>query len=362
MNFAFAYPAKIWLPLALIVLVAIGFVLRRFERRRRERLGRFVEASLASRLLVGYDVSIRRPLMWLAILGFVFTALAIAQPHWGQTWQPVTKESRDIMVLLDTSESMNAKNPLPSRLERAKYKISALVDKMPGDRFGLIAFSGGAALECPPTIDHGYFKAVLDAVDTNTLSLEGTDIASALQEAVRSFRDQDKSSAEYHRNQRAILLISDGEEVSGDAMKAAKEAANYARIYVMGVGDPRGTEITMPDWMGRYISGRQGTKPHLSKLDEDDLIRIATIGDGRYVRSEADDWDIDKLYEFMQKVQTRSLSSDVRLRLVNRYQWPLFAAIVLFSVEGLWWVLMPVVRRWRMRKAEAQPAGEQQHA
>lgn len=351
----FAYPITIWLPLAAGVVVCSAVGLHLFERGRRTRMAQFAEASLMPRLLAGYSGGIRRPLVWLMVCGFGALAVAAAQPHWGQSWKEIKKQSRDILVVLDTSESMNAENPLPTRLARANYKVASLMERMPGDRFGLLAFSGAAALQCPPTNDHGYFKAVLDAVSTNTISMEGTDLAAALIEAGNAFKNQSNGNPAYLKDNRVILLISDGEQGETDqeaVFAAAEDVAEFARIYVMGVGDPRGTEVAIPESLTRYGIGRAG-ETHLSKLDEDSLIQVARIGDGRYVRSSADEWDIDRIVEFMEKVDSRTVGSDVRLRLVNRYQWPLAIAIVLFVAEGLWWVVMPRVRHRRARGGTA---------
>lgn len=360
MNVAFAYPAHFWIPLAVLAVSVAAFCLIRLERRRVSRIARFVEGPLAARLLVGYTPGLRRPLFWLTVAGLAAVALAAAQPHWGQSWREVSKQGRDILVLLDTSESMNAENPLPSRLARAKYKISAMMERQPGDRFGLIAFSGAAILQCPPTLDHGYFRAVLDAVDTQTLSAEGTDIAAALETAAATFKEYSSGYADLHRDNRAIWLISDGEDLGRSVVDAAEDAAQYARIYVMGVGDPDGAEVSLP----QILTGRfdRGSIPatHVSKLDEDALIEVAKAGDGRYVRSEADDWDLDRLVEFMAEVEARGVSSDVRMRLLNRYQWPLAAAIALFAAEGAWWAAMPIVRKWRASRpvrAQREEAG-----
>ena len=116
------------------------------------------------------------------------------------------KLSRYFLVCFDISESMRATDLLPSRLERAKQKVVTLVDNSPGDRFGLIAFTGAAGLQCPLTLDHGYFKAVLGAVDTDSISREGTYIAAALAGAVDVFKDEDTKMDEFARDTRAILL------------------------------------------------------------------------------------------------------------------------------------------------------------
>lgn len=355
MDFGFALPFEMgywFVALAVAGLAALAFALRTLERRRDTRLARFVELHLAPRLVVGHNARLRSPLFWLTLFGFVFIVLAIAQPHWGQKWETVTKRSHDILVCLDTSESMRAENPLPSRLERAKQKIVSILDRTPGDRFGLIAFAGSAELMCPLTLDRGYFRSVLSAVDTDSISLKGTDIALALEEAIDSFREEDTNAKNASKDSRAILLISDGEQVSGNAIALAKTASEFAHVFVIGVGDPRGTEITFADQFGRRATVMSAGQPHLSKLDEETLRDVAMAGGGGYIRTTADNTDVEAIYGFIEQLAAADVSSDVRLQLVNRYQWPLTAAIICFALEGLWIAVLPWLRKKEDATAE----------
>lgn len=329
-----------------IGLIAVFLALRALEVRRRGRIDRFVEAKLAPRLLPAADAALRRPLTWLALAGCALMAIALAQPHWGKSWREVRRASRDIVILLDTSESMRAPNPLPNRLDRAKQKISALLDRAPGDRFALIAFSGAAALQCPLTLDHAYVKTVLETIDTDTISQEGTNIAAAIELAVEMFKKEDETSGGSGKASRALVLISDGEDVEGKAVEAATAAAAHTRIFVIGVGDPRGVEVRLPEWMARYVRDADKDLVHVSKLDEDTLSSIAVAGNGAYARSRLDTSDIEDLHDRFQVLAARDASSDIRLRLVNRYQWPLAFAILAFAAEGLWLAGIPLVRRW----------------
>lgn len=347
MNIEFIFPWRQlhwWIGVSVLALALVILAIRALEHRRERRLARFVDANLAPRLLPGYNARIRRPLFWLIVVGCAAMAIVFAQPHWGQAWQRVGGQSHDIVICLDTSESMRAANPLPTRLDRAKQKILSLLERAPENRFGLIAFSGGASLQCPLTHDQGYLKAVLSSIDTDTISLEGTDIASALHEAARLFKEEAEATGVYDKNSRAVLLISDGEAVTGDALKEAESAAEYANVYVIGIGDPNGAEIMLPDWMGRYVKVKDGNKPHLSKLDEENLQKIALAGNGAYSRSTPDNSDIEWIYDVIRQMTAYASSSDVRLRLVNRYQWPLALAIFCFAGEGAWLAIMPWLR------------------
>lgn len=360
MDVAFIFPTRelvLWTGLALLSVGALFIVFRVLEGRRGKRLERFVDLKLAPRLLAGLDARLRRPLIWFAVAGFAFMAVAFMQPHWGRDWREVTRRSHDILILLDVSESMLAENPLPNRLDRAKRKIAAIVDKSPGDRFGLIAFSGAAELMVPLTLDHGYFRSVLAAVDTDSIGLEGTDIAAAFDVATAAFRDQVEETGENPKDSRAILLVSDGEAVSGNAGASAKVAAGYARIFVIGVGDPRGTEIVYSDKFGRRARVMDGDKPHISKLDEAALSRFAVQGGrGGYIRSTSNNADVEEIHALIQALFARDISGDIREQLLNRFQWPLALAILCFAAEGCWLVILPWIRRWRERHRAPEDA------
>lgn len=362
MNVGFAFPMNqlpLWLTAGAVLLAGIAWALRALERRRRSRLGHFVELALASRLLPGYDAVFRKPLFWLTLGGFTALLAALAQPHWGEVPTELYQQSRDVLVCLDVSESMNADDLEPSRLERAKRKIQALARRNPGDRFGLIVFSGAAELVCPLTLDHGYFQAVLDAVDTDSMSVEGTDISAALRTAVESLQEQDEIAGVNESAFRAIVLISDGEQVQGDAPAYAHSIGDYARFFVMGVGDPDGALVSFSVPAGR---GRQRTPvgEHLSVLDEKTLSQIATAGGGAYVRATPDNSDVEELDSLIQTLAARETAGGVKLSLSNRYQWPLGIAIACFLLEGAWLVLLPTLRE--RRAARSQPAPETYYA
>lgn len=344
----------LWLIVGAGILAGIAWTLRMLERRRETRLGHFVELALASRLLPGYDAVFRKPLLWLTVGGFAAVLLALAQPHWGEVPTDLYQQSRDVLVCLDVSESMNADDLAPSRIERAKQKIQALARKNPGDRFGLVIFSGAAELVCPLTLDHAYFQAVLDAVDTDSMSVEGTDISAALRTAIESLQEQDEVAGVNEAAFRAIVLISDGEQVQGDSPAYAHSIADYARFFVVGVGHPKGAMVSysVPTGRGRQ---RAQSEPHLSVLDEKTLSQIAKAGGGAYVRATPDNSDIEELDNMIQTLAARETAGGVKFSLSNRYQWPLGIAFLCFLLEGAWLVLLPHLRQRRATRHEPGP-------
>lgn len=350
-GFAIA-PDRLWLWIGLgaIAIGALAIFLRRLDRRRARRLDTFVESRLAPRLVSGADARQRRPLYWLTVFGAALLVLALMQPHWGESYDVTHTRSHDVLVLLDVSESMLAESPAPNRLERAKQKIATLTDKAFGDRFGLIAFSGAAELMCPLTLDHGYFRTVLNAVTTDSISLEGTDIAAAFEVAQETFEDQDAESAGGDRNSRAVLLISDGEAVSGDAGATVEKLSKLAHVFVIGVGDPRGTTVT---YKNRLARGDTGDETHVSRLDETALQQLALAGGGGYIRSTASNRDMDEIFGLINQLFAVGVEGEIQNRLVNRYQWPLAGAVACFFGEGIWLVLLPWLGRRRDRRAAA---------
>lgn len=364
MNVEFAFPTSqipLWLLILAVSLGLFWFALRLLEHQRSERLSEFVNAMLASRLLVGYDARLRRPLGWFTLAGFLFLAVALAQPRWGETEVEVTRHSRDILVVLDVSPSMLADDIKPNRLEWARQRIAMLADRLPGDRFGLVAFSGSADLVCPLTHDHGFFRAILRGADPTTIGVAGTNIEEALALARRTFEDEELSHGANVRHERAVLLVSDGEEVSGDAVRAAEQLREHARIYALGIGDPQGAEITAPDWLAASMpSGAPRTR--VSRLDEETLIQIATAARGGYVRSGYDQSDVDYIHQRLMTHEGRALGEEMLSRAEHRYQWPLLAALLCFAGEGVWLAAMPWLRARRMRRETAAPEGARDYA
>lgn len=359
MDIRFAFPMSqlpLWLGIAIACVAAVWAGLRLLEHRRNGRLHRFVEAALAPRLLLGYDARMRRPLVWLTVLGTALLALAFMQPRWGQDWVNVASGSRDVLVLLDVSQSMNAEDPVPSRLARAKQKVEGLMKLSPGDRFGLIVFAGEASLQCPLTLDHAYYRTVLNAVGTFSVSTMGTDIAEALFEAMRTFKEDAEKTGTAERHQRVVLLISDGEQVSGDALTAADRIAASATVNVMGIGGENGAKVGFPE----LTRGRGPSDRHLSRLDEDTLKDIAVNTAGVYVRSTPHNGDVELIAEEMDTLAARAVSSELRFNMINRYRWPLAAAFACFFAEGLWLGVLPWIRKWRMKRVGAH-AGDRDY-
>jgi Ca-activated chloride channel family protein len=233
----------------------------------------------------------------------------------------------DIVIALDTSESMLSRDVKPSRIERAKREVYDLVHMLRGDRVGLLVFAGDAFVQCPLTLDYGACLMFLDYINTTVVPQKGTNLEAALMKAVEAFDDVERSS-------KAIILISDGGNLQGDPMPVAREAKlKGIKIYTIGIGR-EGEEVPIPiQGAFKYSRGRMVT----TRLEDKPLKDIALATGGLYVRSVTGDLDLEKIYyeEIYKNMEKRELESTRRKRWEERFQWPLFAAVVLLFAEKI---------------------------
>jgi|GEM_PF-217251 len=322
----FLTPIWLYFGGALLALAALGFALS--YRRRKTLLKEFASEKLLPLLssnVSGAKIILKHALVWFAIL---FIVLALARPQYGYKWQETKTKGIDIIFALDASKSMLAEDVKPNRLDRAKLSILDMLDKLNGDRIGLVAFSGQAFLQCPLTLDYDAFKMSLEAVDTNVIQRGGTNIAAAIDEAQSAFAQS--------TNNKIIILLSDGEELEASAVaKAARVAEDGVKIYTLGVGLNNGEPLPVRDFYGRidYVKDENG-KLVTSKLNEGVLREIAEKTGGFY--SNLSESGMEKIYEDgIKPLPQAELSSRMRHMAIERFQIPLGAAIILLVLESL---------------------------
>src|SRR5438128_5009283 len=232
----FGAPEWLWGLLLIPLLVAL-FVSA--ERRGFRRLQEFVSARLLPQLAGTVDRPRRMTRLALQLLGLSLAVISLAQPRWGYTFEDVKRKGLDLLIAVDTSRSMLSNDVQPNRLERVKLATQDLVNQLQGDRIGLIAFAGRAFVQAPLTIDYDAVVEAINDLDTKTIPEGGTNISEAIALAVKTFR---KSAI----GNRALIIFTDGEELSGDALKAAKAAADAGvRVFTVGVGTPQGSLIPL---------------------------------------------------------------------------------------------------------------------
>ena len=235
----------------LLWLVPLLIVFLRWGLRKKHHLTRlFSNPTFATDTLHAEIHRRQNTKAFFSILAVCFMIVALTQPRWGYEWKDLTQEGVDIIVALDVSTSMLAKDIKPNRLSRAKRKISDLLNMLDGDRIGLVAFAGTAFVQCPLTLDYSAAKLFLDATDTDLISTQGTALADAIQKSLRAFDIVDDQS-------KAVILITDGENHRGDPLKVAKLAAEQGvKIFTIGIGKDGGAPI--PDMAGGFKKRRRG--------------------------------------------------------------------------------------------------------
>lgn len=317
----------------LIWVLPLLLILFYYSRRKRTALlRRFLGGHAADPAYVNASPVLRfwRGVLFMAVL--VLLLVAAARPSWGESILPYSGQGRDLMVVFDVSRSMLAQDVRPSRLEHAKWLVRQLAEKNSADRFGLIAFAGNAFLECPLTIDRTSFLQSVDELNTDSIPLGGTNIEKALSEAVRGFTAAESSF-------RAVVLITDGDELTGDSGKALAEIIRLrVPLFIFGIGDPAQPSIVqVPDENGgvHTLRDRQGNVVSVP-LNEKKLAELARRTGGIYVRSTTTHPGLDRIEAGIRKLETREVDSGKQTRPIERPLYPLLAALALFCL----WLLL----------------------
>ena len=341
----FGAPQWLWGLLLIPLLIALFL---RAEHRGLQRLQQFVSARLLPQLAGTVNRRRRIIRFGLLLLGVALAIGSLAQPRWGYTFEDVKRKGLDLLLAVDTSRSMLSNDVQPNRLDRVKLAIQDLIDELQGDRVGLIAFAGRAFLQAPLTIDYDAVIEAVNDLDTKTIPEGGTNISSAITLATQSFG---KSAM----GNRALIIFTDGEELSGDAAKTAKAAAEAGvRIFTIGVGTPQGSLIPVTSDNGEtsFVKDSAGQVVK-SKLDDKRLREVADATGGFYLH-------LENGPRTMQQVQSEGLAKmqaaemDVRLsrRSIERYEWPLGGALIVLALS----ILIPERKRVRERAHVPAPA------
>jgi Ca-activated chloride channel family protein len=313
---SFGVPIWFW---ALAILPVLLFLYIRNERRSTVLLQQFISPRLWPQLAGNVDRFRRALRFTLILLALALAIVALARPRWGYTYQDVKRRGLDLLIAVDTSRSMLSNDVAPNRLERVKLATQDLITELNGDRVGLIAFAGRAFLQAPLTIDYDAAVESINDLDTKTIPEGGTNISEAIALAVKTFG---KSAM----GNRALIVFTDGEELSGDAVKEAKKAEEAGvKIFTIGVGTPQGSLIPVENG---FVKDTQGQVVK-SKLDETRLREIATATGGIYLHLENGPQTMRQLYrDGLAKMHEEEIDARLAHRPIERYAWPLGGAII----------------------------------
>jgi Ca-activated chloride channel family protein len=317
----FAQP--LWLLAGFAACLGLIWTWRRYDARQRATLVTFVAEHLRAQLTSSLSIGRRRVKRGLFLAALALLFVALSEPQAGYQWEQVTRRGNDIMFAVDTSRSMLTPDVKPNRLARAKLAIEDFADRLDGDAVGLVAFAGSAFLQVPLTTDYEAFRDSVNALDTNIIPRGGTNIASAIREA-QSALDQRAG------NDKILILVTDGEDLAGNALVAAKAAAQQdgLKIYTVGVGTANGALIALPaDQGGTYVKDPAGNSVK-SQLDESGLKAIAAATGGSYAPLGTEGEGLEAIYQqALAPLVKHDLASSQRRVYTQRYQWPLAAAL-----------------------------------
>ncbi len=324
--FRFAHSEYLYALYILPLLMALFWYAR---LKRKSMLQKFAEKKLLPVLSPKY--SSFKNLLKFILFFFAIACLIIAaaDPQIGTKIENVKQSGIDVYIMLDVSLSMQAQDIKPSRLEKAKLEIADLMQKLHGDRIGLIIFAGDAFVQFPLTSDYSAAKLFLDAVNTNSVPQPGTAIASAINLATKSF---DYSS----KTEKVEVLITDGEDHQGDISEADKNAAGKGiMIYTVGLGSPEGVPIPLFNQQGQQVGFKtdQNGNTVITKLDESVLKQIASDTNGKYFRAANGQDELDMIYKDLSKLRKTQFGEKRVTDFEDRFYYFLIPAIFMLILE-----------------------------
>jgi Ca-activated chloride channel family protein len=322
-EFAVIFGGSIYLWLLLVVIGLIVLEIILWNKKKKLIAGLF-PGELTDLMFNNWSKKkhlIRQVLFVLAIL---FLILALARPQWGRKTEVTGRQGIDVMIAIDVSKSMLASDLTPNRLENAKSSLNLIIDELAGNRIGLVAFAGSSFVNCPLTTDVGAVKIFLRSIDTELIPDPGTDIDSAIQKCVKAFG---KST-----NSKVIILLTDGEELTGSALSAAELARKEGiRIFAVGIGSLEGAPIPAE---GGFKKDKQGNVI-LTRVNQELLKVLSEKTGGRAFLISQDRTGYQKLFAAISTLPKQRLKNSVAYQYQDRFQIFIFLCLLCLVAEML---------------------------
>lgn len=309
---------------ALVLIPLLAVIRLWMVSRQKKRLRKFGDRDLVRQLMP--DVSRFRPLVKFVLLltALALIILMIARPQYGTKINREKRTGIETIIAMDISNSMLAEDVTPSRLDRSKMMVENLVDHFTNDKIGLIVFAGDAFIQLPITSDYVSAKMFLSSITPSMIATQGTDIAKAITMSTNSFTQQEGVG-------KAIIVITDGEDHEGGALEAAKEAQNKGmRVYVLGVGSPKGAPI--PTGNGDYMKDNMG-QTVMTGLNEEMCRQIAQAGGGAYIHVENNSNAQDQLDHELDKLAKKEIESTIYSDYDEQFQAVCIIVLLLLIIE-----------------------------
>lgn len=263
------------------------------------------------------------------IFGLSGLILALCNLQSGNKMQEVKREGADIIVCLDVSNSMLAQDLSPNRLERAKFALEKMIDKLQGDRLGIIVFAGEAYVQLPITTDYSAAKMFLGGINTQIVPTQGTNIGAAIRKALESFsKDEEKN--------KTIVVITDGENHEPEAVEAAEDAGKAGiMINTIGIGSENGVPIPMVNngvAVGGFRKDKDGNTI-VTKLNKSLLQELAGKTNGIYVQATNADIGLDAILDKLSQLDKKQIDSKMYTDYEDQFQWFLGLSLIFLTFE-----------------------------
>ncbi len=326
-------PQAFYLLLAVVVFCALYFV---FEKRSQIRLERAFGEKVAAYLTQSVSLARRRWQLFVQALGISFIIIALARPQAGESQQEIRSEGVEVLILADVSDSMMAEDVRPSRLAAMKIELGRLLDLMPGNKIGVIAFAGSSVLLSPLTSDPNALRMYIDSLDTDSVSSQGTNVEAALTSAKEAFEKGGVTQDESARSTRVILVASDGEDQEKGALEAAKALAkDGVRIFTIAYGTEKGAGIPTRDRYGNMTGFKKdsGGQPVVTTVKGDFLRELASLGSGEFYFSSFAGDHLRKFVDDLNGLEKTQFQSSLLTQYDEKFTTPLLLGLLLLAAS-----------------------------
>lgn len=334
--FRFEHPYMLYL-LLIVPLLWLGQLF--WQRRRNKKLGASIDVNIQQRIMPLASKAktwLKLSVYSLALIAFI---IGIANPQLGSKTEEVKRKGVDLMIALDISNSMNAEDLSPNRLERAKRSLQELLTYLKSDRIGIVVFAGEAFVQLPITTDYSAAKLFLSNIQPDLIATQGTDIGNAITLCLKSFDFESPTS-------KSIIVISDGENHEEASISMAEEAASKGVVvHSIGMGSLEGAPIPIYA-RGQRVGFKQNQEGNtvVTKLNEEMLAELASVTGGIFIRATNAESGMSYIFDEVERMEKVEIGTKIYTDYEDRFQYLLLPALILLIIELIipntktrWW-------------------------
>ena len=319
----------------IFILIAAYFY---FEFINKNKLNKAFGDRVVNWLSQSVSLTRRRAQLFLQAVGLLFLIIALARPQLGQSEQEIKSEGVELIILADVSDSMLAEDIKPSRIQQMKIELSKLVDLMPGNKTGLIAFAGSSALMSPLTSDPGALKMYIDSLDTQSVSTQGTNLEVALDHVKEAFEKGGVTQDQSLKTTRVILIASDGEDHEKGALEKVQQMVKEGYHFItLAYGTEQGGTIPARDRFGNLIGPKKDSSGQtiLTQVKGDFLKSLATAGQGHFYFSNYQGTHLRQIVNDIDQYEKAEFASSVATQYDEKFYIPLSIGFILLLLSLL---------------------------